>query len=188
MDAIEAIQRRTSVRRYRSDPVPRPVIEQLLDCAVRAPNHKLTEPWRFAVLTGQAKATLAEIRARHRLKRYQDPASAEAQAGMDKVRRETLEVPAVIVVMSRVHEDEVTREEDFAAVMMATANMMTAAQSLGLGTYLKTGGVMRDPSLIRLVGLPDGYRIVGLLSVGYPADPESPRRRRPACELTEWLG
>ena len=39
-------------------------------------------------------------------------------------------------------DDEVTREEDYAAVMMATANLMTAAQSLGLGTYLKTGGVM----------------------------------------------
>jgi nitroreductase len=188
MDAIEAIQRRTSVRRYRSDPVPRDVIEQLLDCAVRAPNHKLTEPWRFAVLTGQAKADLAEIRARHRLKRYEDPASAEAQAGMDKVRRETLEAPAVIVIMSRVHQDEVTREEDYAAVMMATANLMIAAQSLGLGTYLKTGGVMRDPALVRLVGLPEEYRIVGLLSVGYPADTESPRRRRPAGELTQWLG
>jgi nitroreductase len=107
---------------------------------------------------------------------------------MDKARRETLEAPAVIVVMSRVHEDEVTREEDYAAVMMATANLMTAAQSLGLGTYLKTGGVMRDPALVQLVGLPDGYRIVGLLSVGYPADTESPRRRRPAVELTRWLG
>jgi nitroreductase len=188
MDAIEAIQRRTSVRRYRPEPVPRETIELLLDCAVRAPNHKLTEPWRFAVLTGDAKASLAEIKARHRLKRYDDPTSDEARAGMDKVRRETLEAPALIVVMSRVHHDDITREEDYAAVMMATANLMTAAQSLGLGTYLKTGGVMRDPALVELVGLPDGYRIVGVLSVGYPAEAGAPRRRRPAGELTRWLG
>jgi nitroreductase len=188
MDAIEAIQRRTSVRRYRPDPVPRETIELLLECAVRAPNHKLTEPWRFAVLTGEAKARLAEIRANHRLKRYHDPASAEARSGMDKVRRETLETPAVIVIMSRVHDDEITREEDYAAVMMATANLMTAAQSLGLGTYLKTGGVMRDPALGQLVGLLDGHRVVGVLSVGYPAESESPRRRRPAGDLTQWLG
>jgi nitroreductase len=188
MDAIDAIQRRTSVRRYRSEPVPRETIERLLDCAVRAPNHKLTEPWRFAVLTGEAKARLAEIRAAHRLKRYQDPGSAEARAGMDKVRRETLETPAVIVIMSRVPEDEILREEDYAAVMMATANLMTAAQSLGLGTYLKTGGVMRDPALTELVGLPGGHRIVGLLSLGVPAEVEAPRRRRPAGELTRWLG
>jgi nitroreductase len=188
MDAIEAIQQRTSVRRYRSDPVSRETIELMLDCAVRAPNHKLTEPWRFAVLTGEAKSRLAEIRGNHRLKRYDDPASAEAQAGRDKVRRETLEAPAIIVIMTRVHQDEITREEDYAAVMMATANLMTAAQSLGLGTYLKTGGVMRDPALIELVGLPDDYRIVGVVSVGYPAEPEAPRRRRPAGDLTRWLG
>jgi nitroreductase len=70
---------------------------------------------------------------------------------------------------------------------MATANLMTAAQSLGLGTYLKTGGVMRDPGLADLVGLGDGYRVVGILSLGYPAEPETPRRRRPAGEVTSWL-
>jgi nitroreductase len=188
MDAIDAIKQRTSVRRYRPDPVPRETIELLLDCAVRAPNHKLTEPWRFAVLTGEAKAELAEIRGRHRLRRYEDRDSAEARAAMDKVRRETLEMPAVIVIMSRVHEDEIIREEDYAAVMMGTANLMTAARYLGLGTYLRTGGVMRDPALGELVGLPDGYRVVGVLSLGYPSEAETPRRRRPAGELTKWLG
>jgi nitroreductase len=106
---------------------------------------------------------------------------------MEKVRRETLETPAVIVIMSRVPEDEILREEDYAAVMMGTANLMTAALSLGLGTYLKTGGVMRDPALTELVGLPDGHRIVGVLSLGFPADDEAPRKRRPAGELTRWL-
>jgi nitroreductase len=187
MDAIDAIQRRTSVRRYRPEPVPRATIERLLECAVRAPNHKLTEPWRFAVLTGGAKARLGEIRAGHRLKQYDDPASEEARARSEKARRETLESPAIIVIMSRTSEDDITREEDYAAVMMGAANLMTAAQSLGLGTYLKTGGVMRDPALAELVGLPDGYRVVGIISIGYPAEPEAPRRRRPAGELTSWL-
>lgn len=187
MDAIDAIHRRTSVRRYRPDPVSRETIERLLDCAVRAPNHKLTEPWRFAVLTGEAKTRLAEIRALHRLRKYDDPASEEARARSEKARRETLESPAVIVIMARSDPDEITREEDYAAVMMATANLMTAAQSLGLGTYLKTGGVMQDPALEDLVGLPQGHRVVGVLSLGYPAGADPPRRRRPAAELTRWL-
>ena len=187
MDAIDAIQRRSSVRRYRPDPVARETIERLLECAVRAPNHKLTEPWRFAVLTGGAKARLAEIKAAHRLRKAEDPGSEDARARAEKARRETLEPPAVIVVMARTSDDDVTREEDYAAVMMATANLMTAAQALGLGTYLKTGGVMRDQGLAELVGLPQGYRIVGILSVGYPVEPEVPRRRRPAGELTSWL-
>jgi nitroreductase len=188
MDAIDAIRRRTSVRRFRPDPVSRDTIQILLDSAVRAPNHKLTEPWRFAVLRGDARGRYAEIRAAHRLKRFAEPASDEAAAGAEKVRREALETPVFIVVMCAVSADEITREEDYAAAMMATANMMIAAESLGLGTYLRTGGIMREPGLSALVGLTEGFRIVGILSLGYPAETDPPRRRRPAAELTLWLG
>ena len=187
MDAITAINQRTSVRRFRADPVPREIVERLLDCAVRAPNHKLTEPWRFTVLTGGAKERFAEIRAKHRLKRYSDPATAEALAGADKVRRESQETPVCIVVMAAVNPDEITREEDYAATMMAIANLMIAAQSLGLGTYLKTGGVMRDPALVELAGVPPNFRVVAILSLGYPAEAEEPRRRKAAAELTRWV-
>lgn len=187
MDAITAINQRTSVRRFRLDPVPRDVVERLLECAIRAPNHKLTEPWRFAVLTGDARERYAEIRARHRLKRYTNPLSPEAVAGADKVRRESLETPVYLIVMAAVSPDEITREEDYAATMMAVANLMIAAESLGLGTYLKSGGVMRDPELIKLAGVPETYRIVGLVSLGYPTELEPPHRRKPAAELTRWI-
>jgi nitroreductase len=187
MDAISAITSRTSVRRFLTQPVPREIIEQLLDCAVRAPNHKLTEPWRFTVLTGRSKDRFADIRARHRLKRFSDQSSAEAQAAADKVRRDASQTPVYIVVMVAVSSDEITREDDYAAAMMAIGNLMTAAQSLGLGTYLRTGGVMRDPGLLDLATVPEHFRVVGILSVGYPAEVEPPRRRRAAAELTEWL-
>ena len=186
MDAIEAIHRRTSVRRYRPDAVPRHIIECLLDSAVRAPNHKLTEPWRFAVLTGRARDEYAMIRARHRLQRFADPESAEARAAAGKARDEALQTPVFIVVMTMVSPDEVVREEDYASVMMAVANLMVAAESLGLGTYLRTGGIMREAALASLAGLGDGQRVVGIVSLGYPADAAAPRRRRPASELTLW--
>jgi nitroreductase len=187
MDAISAINERTSVRRFRPDPVPREVVERLLECAVRAPNHKLTEPWRFAVLTGPARDHYADIRARHRLKRYTDPLSPEAKAGADKVRRESRDTPVYIIVMVANNPDDITREEDYAATMMAVANLMIAAQSLGLGTYLKSGGVMRDPELMKLARVPQDHRIVGLVSLGYPAEKDPPRRRKSASELTRWV-
>lgn len=187
MDAISAITSRTSVRRFRPDPVPRDTIQRLLDCAVRAPNHKLTEPWRFVVLTGAARDRFADIRAGHRLKRFDDPASSEAQAAADKVRRESRDTPVYIVVLTAVSQDNITCEDDYAAAMMAIANLMTAGQSLGLGTYLRTGGVMQDPALLELAGVPEGFRVVGILSLGYPAEDEVPRRRKPAAELTRWL-
>jgi nitroreductase len=187
MDAITAIMSRTSVRRFQPDPVSRDLIERLLECAVRAPNHKLTEPWRFVVLTGGARDCFAEIRARHRVKRFVDPGGPEARAAADKVKREATETPVYVVVLVAVSPDEITREEDYAAAMMATANLMTAAQSLGLGSYLRTGGVMQDPALLELAAVPETFRIVGILSLGYPADQEPPRRRKPAAEVTRWL-
>jgi nitroreductase len=187
MDAIDAIQRRTSVRRFRPDPVPRETVQRLLECAVRAPNHKLTEPWRFAVLTGSARDRYAELRADHRLARYADPQSAEAREAADKQRREVLSTPVIIVAMVALSDDETRREEDYAAVMMAIGNLMIAGEALGLGTYLRTGGIMRVPEVIRLVGVPDGFRIAGIVSLGYPSEVEAPRRRRPATELTRWV-
>ena len=155
---------------------------------MRAPNHKLTQPWRFAVLTGGAVARFAEMRARHRLQRFADPESPEARAAADKMRRETGETPVIVIVMCRVSPDEITREEDYAATMMAIANLMIAAESLGLGTYLRTGGIMQHPALAELVHLPAGYRIVGIVSVGYlSAAPEPTPRRHAPAELTQWL-
>lgn len=187
MDAISAITARTSVRRFLPRTVSRQTIQQLLDCAIRAPNHKLTEPWRFAVLAGGARDRLAEIRAHHRLKRFTDPSSPEAQAAADKVRREGRDTPAYIVVTVAVSSDEITREDDYAATMMAIGNLMTAAQALGLGTYLRTGGVMRDAALLKLAEVPENFRVVGILSLGYPAEAEEPRRRKPAAEVTRWI-
>ena len=103
------------------------------------------------------------------------------------MRREARETPAFVVVLTAVSPDEITREEDYAATMMATANLMTAAQALGLGTYMRTGGVMRDPALLQLAQVPDGFRIVAVISLGYPAEAEPPRRRKPPTEVTRWL-
>jgi nitroreductase len=175
------------VRHFRPEPVPRETIEQLLDCAVRAPNHKLTQPWRFAILTGAARNRFAELRAGHRLKRFGNPSEPEALAAADKIRRETRDTPVFVVVMSAVNPDEITSEEDYAASMMAVANLMVAAESLGLGTYLKTGGIMRDPAVLELARVPEAFRVVGIISLGYPAGAEPPRRRKPAAELTEWV-
>src|ERR1043165_2902167 len=118
MDAITAIQRRTSVRHFRPEPIPRETIETLLDAAVRAPNHKLTEPWRFTVLTDAARDRFAELRARQRLTKFPDPTGMEAQAAAEKMREETERTPALIVVMCAVSDDPRRREEDYAAAMM----------------------------------------------------------------------
>jgi len=187
MDAFDAIARRTSVREFRPDPVPAELLLRLLDAAVRAPNHKLTEPWRFVVVTGDARRGYAEIRRGHRAQRFPDPAAPEAAAAIDKTYREHLDTPAFIFVLQELTDDAVRREEDYASVMMAVQNLMLAAEAAGLGSYLRTGGIMALPEVRELAGAAATQRIVGIVSVGYPAEVLEPRRRTSAAQLTRWL-
>lgn len=187
MHAYEAIARRTSVRSYRQEPVPRYVIERLIAAAVRAPNHKLTEPWRFVVVTGEAKRRYAEIRRAHRAKRFENPESPEAKRAIEKTVKECLETPAFIFVLCKVTDDPVRQEEDYASVMMGIQNLMVAATADGLGTYLRTGGIMSLPEVRELVGAGDEFRIVGIVSLGYLAAEPEPTRRTTAAEFTRWM-
>jgi len=187
MDAFEAIARRTSTRKFRADAVPRPVIARLIAAAVRAPNHKLTEPWRFAVLSGTSARRFADLKRAHRATRFPDPAAPEATRAIDKTYREALETPVFVVVLCAESDDAVRREEDFAAAMMATQNLLVAATAEGLGSYVRTGGIMRDEAVRELVRAPAGHRIVAIVSLGRPAEAAPPTRRSDPEARTVWL-
>jgi nitroreductase len=183
---LEAIKARRSVPRLRSDPVPKEVIEQMLDAAVWAPNHRMTEPWRFYVLIGDAVRRFAEIRRRSRAATFPDPNAPEALKALDRLYQDTLAIPALIVATVHQAANPEVREEDTAATFMAIQNMMLAGTELGVGTYMRTGAILHDQELRALLGLDDDRRIVAILYVGYPA--EIPQKRRtPAPDRTVWL-
>jgi nitroreductase len=187
MDAYDAIARRVSTRAFLDRPVPRDAIARLLDAAVRAPNHKLTEPWRFVVLSGASRDRYADIRRVHREGRFADPTAPDAARAIEKTWREARETPAVVVVLCALSDDAVRREEDLASTWMAVQNLLTAATADGLGTYVRTGGILDEPALREILEAPPGFRVVAVVSVGYPAVEEAPRRRTPAAEKTRWL-
>lgn len=102
MDVLQAIHSRGSVKAFKPDPLDRNLIEQLLDAAVRAPNHKMTEPWRFYVLTGDSKRRFAELRRDHRAQRFEDPEAPEARKALEKAYDGVIDTPAVIAVATLV--------------------------------------------------------------------------------------
>jgi nitroreductase len=187
MDVLEAIYSRTSVKAFRPDPVERSLVEKLLDAAVRAPNHRLTEPWGFYVLTGESKRRFAELRREDRAERFPDPAAPEVQAVLDRAYAGAIGTPVLIAVTTLLAEDPVQREEDYAATFCAIQNILLAAISLGLGTYLRTGSLLNDPALAELLGVPEDYRVVGIVYLGYPAEVAKLRPRTPATDKTRWL-
>lgn len=82
---LEAIRARRSAGRVRAECPPKALIEQLLEAATWAPNHRLTEPWRFFVLAGEAREELGEAIARS-LATTLDPSAPETPARLDNAR------------------------------------------------------------------------------------------------------
>ncbi|GEM_PF-769784 len=185
MDVLDLIKRRRSIPRFKSDPVPRDVIEKMLEAATWAPNHHLTQPWEFTVLDGAAKAEFAEIRRRFRVSLFPDPSRTEAQKAAEKIYQDTVATPTIIAVTMKVAEDPEVRDDDFAATFIAVQNMMLTAADLGVGTYMRTGGLVHDPRLREFLQVASNRRIAAIIYVGYPAlVPE--RRRTPYQEKARW--
>jgi nitroreductase len=99
MDVIEAIKTRRTIGRTKPGQEPeRELIEKLLQSAIEAPNHYLTEPWRFFVLTGKAREAFGEAHAEGLRRRSADMESARLETLMNAERNKFLRAPALIVV------------------------------------------------------------------------------------------
>jgi nitroreductase len=188
MDVIRAIETRQSIGRVKPDPVPKELIERILESAVHAPNHRLTEPWRFHVFTGKGRGELARARAEiARLQAEAEGESYELAAGrISRERKKAFRAPVVIAVICEAGRDEIETLENYAACACAVQNMQLTAHSLGLASMWRTGPVAYHEHMRRFFGLRGGDTVVAHLYVGYPAMDERPRRRKPAKELTVW--
>lgn len=185
MKASDAIRQRRSIKSFTARVVTRTEIEQLLDAAVLAPNHRLTQPWRFYVLGPDARAAYGAALGERKARKKADPDSAR------EVRKSVIEkhasLPAMIVVAMVQDANPEIREEDYAAVMMAVQNMSLAAAELGLGTHIKSGGIMDDPAARAAAGVAENERIVAVVNVGEPADVPAVKERTPPASFTKWL-
>lgn len=185
MDTIEAIHTRRSITQFTDRSIRREEIERLLDTVIHAPNHRMTQPWRFYVLGPKARRAYGEALGARKARRVEDPEAARAVA--EKVATNEALLPALIAVSMTLHDNPETREEDYAATMMGVQNFMLAAHALGLGTHLKTGAIMDDPRARAAVGVPEGERIVATIQLGEPAAPGEGKPRRAAAEVTTWV-
>lgn len=185
MDLFEALSARRSVKSFTDRLLQREEIERLLDAAVLAPNHRMTQPWRFHVLGPVARRGYGESLGARKAGRMEDAKAAELVRR--KVADEHAALPSMIAVSMRLDENPEVREEDYAAAFMAIENLSLAAVAMGLGVHIKTGAVMDDPHAREAAGIPEGERLVAIVNVGEPAAVAASKLRTPAGELTRWL-
>ena len=187
MSVLDVIRTRRGIGQLTSDPVPREVIDALLEAAVWTPNHRLTEPWQFYVLGPESKRRFAEIRRDARRDALPDPHATGAQTALQKLHDGTLNTPVIIVFAAAGHTDPEVKEENEWATFGAAYAFMLGAWAQGIGTYFRTGrGVLGSPELRALLNLPPDHRIIGVIYAGYP-ETVPQKKRTPAAERTVWL-
>ena len=183
MTIPEIIERRRSIKKFTGRGVSRSEIETLLAAAVLAPNHRLTNPWRFYVLGPEARYAYGLALGDRKARKLPDPDAARTLR--ETVAAEHRDLPCMIAVAVVQNENPETREEDYAAAMMAIENLALTAVAIGLGTHIKTGGVMSDAAARAAVGVGDDERIVAIVNVGEPAE-LPPARKRESAAFTVW--
>ena len=168
MNVEDAIRTRRTHKAYGPQPVDRATLDELLDLARWAPNHNLTNPWRFRVLGPEARARLKAA------------AGPEAAGKLD--RAPTLVVASVVET-----GDPVQDEEDLAAGASATYIVLLGAHARGLAGYWRTPDVLRTPDGREAVGMGPDERVLGLIHLGPPRQDQRVPERAPADDYVAYL-
>jgi nitroreductase len=168
MELEQAIRTRRTHKAFGPEPVPREMLGELLELGRWAPNHHLTNPWRFRVLGAEALAGLKQA------------AGPEGAAKLDRA-------PTLVAVTSVRAEDPVQDNEDLMASAAATYAVLLGAHARGLAGYWRTPEVLRTPEGRAALGIPEGEHFVGLVHLGWPRQPKEAPERAPLSSVTEYL-
>jgi nitroreductase len=169
MDFDELVRTRRTHKAYDPAPVDREVLDELFDLARWAPNHHLTNPWRFRVLGPAALELL------------------KAAAGPENARKLDRAPTLVAVSVTQSGEDPIADDEDFAAGAGAALIVLLGAHARGLGGYWRSPSVLRTPDGRAACGIPDGEKVLGLLHLGRAKGEKVAPERAPLEAIRTYL-
>ena len=168
MDVEQAIRTRRTHKAFGSEPVDRATLEELLELARWAPNHNLTNPWRFRVLGPDALAALKQA------------AGPEAASKLERA-------PTLVCVSVVQSGSPVQDEEDLLAAGCATYAILLAAHARGLAAYWRTPAVLRTAEGRSALDIPEDERAIALVHLGPLRQEKAPPERAPAAEVVTYL-
>lgn len=172
---------------YSGEKVSDAIVQQMLENANWAPTHKLTEPWRFVVFTGEGLKKLAEFQSEC----YKLVTTANRSFQEDRyqgLKTKPMESSHIIAVgMKRDEKKSLPEWEEMGAVFCAIENMYLTATAYGVGCYLSTGGVTNFEEAKSFFGLGDKDKLCGFLHLGMPKGELKEGKRRSVDEKVKWV-
>ncbi|MPZ15720.1 MAG: nitroreductase [Chloroflexi bacterium] len=185
LDTLTAIRTRRAVKEYVETPLPKAWIEELLDAAHWAPNHRLTHPWRFHVFLGEGRERLVSARQAAVRWRFEREGKTVTVQDMEFARTKCYSSPAIIIVSVVGADDPIIDRENYAACWCAIQNLLLAATARGLGSYPSTGDWIDENFVGPILGLSENERPVACIFLGYSEQPTM-AKRLPVDRHTFW--
>ncbi|WP_320671743.1 nitroreductase family protein [Patulibacter defluvii] len=164
----QAIRTRRTHKVYGAEPVDPETVRELVELARWAPNHHLTEPWRFRVVGPRA------------LQALKDASPADAAGKLDRA-------PTLVVASVVVDPDPRVAAEDRDATAAAVYGLLLAAHARGLAAYWRTPAVLLEPAGRAAVAVPAGEEVLGLIHLGPLRQEARTPERRDVAEILEFL-
>ena len=181
---FDLIQKRRAVfpAQYNKKPIAKVDLHRILEAANWAPTHRKTEPWRFKVMTGEAKARLGDFLT----EKYRSHTPQPKKMKIKKLTENPRRAGAIIgICMQRDLQERLPEWEEVAAVAMAVQNMWLCCAELGIGAYWSS------PSLIQYMDeffdLNVGERCLRFFYMGYSDEPPGPGDRTPYEDKVVWI-
>ena len=180
MELSELMKGRRSIFRFKDTEVPVELVKELLDTARWAPNHGLTQPWRFLIVHGEGRERIARLNPPKKGKSEKDPALQQEAA--DKFFQKMMAVPMFVIVVLQENPNISIRDEDYAAASCVIQNFCLLAWEKGIGSKWSTYAFIHDAAYREALGIKPGERVIASLHVGYPEVIPSPQPRAPVEE------
>lgn len=158
----EVLRGRRTVNLYLHTPVPEQLVRDAVEAATWAPNHHMTEPWRFILPGAQTVEKILDL--------CQRIVTEEKGADLALHKRESWsQKPGWLIVTCQRSEDELRQKEDYAACSAAVQNFMLYLWKAGVGSKWTTGDITRHPRFFEILGVDQSESfVVGLFWYGYP--------------------
>jgi nitroreductase len=187
-EITEVIRNRRSItpEKFSSRKVHREQLELMLNNALWAPTHGMTQPWRFRVYMNDGMLKIRDFIPE--LYKLSTPQEKFNQAKFDRMALRLQRASAVVAVcMERDPSGKIDEVEEIEAVACAIQNMMLTATAYGLGTFWSTPKLLNLPECHQFLELKPGDRCLGLIYVGYPEGEWPEQHRRPLEYATKWI-
>ena len=196
MDVIEAIRTRKSIRGYKTDPVPKEILKEILDVAARAPSSMNTQPWEVAIITGEVLDNIKRSNIEMLMSGTMPNPDMPGEAYEGVYRQRQVDVAVQLFQLMGIAREDKERKAEWmqrgfrffdapAAIILSVDRSLNESRSLfdigtisqticltalnyGLGTCIEGQGVMYPEVVRKYAGIPESKRILICIAIGYP--------------------